>query len=282
MSVPITGTITTYAGGTYATIDPLSGIDGWRCVADHPTRNLITTQRRRLGMAVYCQSDPIGDLWILNTNTNTGTDADWTLFPGGGCGGGGSVTVVSVVSANGITGTVANSTSTPAITLTLGSITPSSIASSGTITGSNLSGTNTGDQTVFNASGAGHSAGIVPDPGGISGVTHFLREDATWAVPPGGGGSGTVTQINTASGITGGPITTSGTIGLATVPTLNILANTTGGTAAPSGVTLSAMMDAAFGSTLGDTLIRGSSVWQISAPVTLSAALDATFGTKIG
>lgn len=63
-------------------------------------------------------------------------------------GGSGTVTNVSVVSANGVSGSVANSTTTPAITLTLGAITPSSVAATGTVTGSNLSGSNTGDQTI--------------------------------------------------------------------------------------------------------------------------------------
>lgn len=66
-------------------------------------------------------------------------------------GGGGSVTSVSVVSANGVSGTVATATTTPAITLTLGAITPTSVNASGTLAGSNFSGsssgTNTGDQT---------------------------------------------------------------------------------------------------------------------------------------
>lgn len=61
--------------------------------------------------------------------------------------GAGTVISVSVVTANGISGSVATATTTPAITLTLGAITPSSIVASGTITGLNLSGTNTGDQT---------------------------------------------------------------------------------------------------------------------------------------
>jgi hypothetical protein len=55
--------------------------------------------------------------------------------------------------------------------------------------GASVSGTNTGDQTVFIASGTSHAAGIVPDPGAAAGSTKFLREDATWAVPSGGGGS---------------------------------------------------------------------------------------------
>lgn len=36
----------------------------------------------------------------------------------------------------------------------------------------------------FVASGVGHLAGLVPDPGASSGTTHFLREDGTWVVPP--------------------------------------------------------------------------------------------------
>jgi hypothetical protein len=42
---------------------------------------------------------------------------------------------------------------------------------------------------VFHASGPTHSTGIVPDPGSTAGTAKFLREDATWAVPAGGGGS---------------------------------------------------------------------------------------------
>ncbi|MEI6143254.1 MAG: hypothetical protein WCP85_28510, partial [Mariniphaga sp.] len=63
------------------------------------------------------------------------------------------VTSVSVVTANGVSGTVATPTSTPAITLTLGNITPTSVAAVGTVTGSNISGTNTGDVTIGTANG---------------------------------------------------------------------------------------------------------------------------------
>lgn len=77
-------------------------------------------------------------------------------------GGTGTVTDVSIVTANGISGTVATSTTTPAITLTLGAITPTSVngniltTGTGTITitgtktltvsdTATVSGTNTGD-----------------------------------------------------------------------------------------------------------------------------------------
>jgi hypothetical protein len=48
--------------------------------------------------------------------------------------GNGTVTSVSVTTANGVSGSVASSTTTPAITLTLGAITPTSVVSSGDVT----------------------------------------------------------------------------------------------------------------------------------------------------
>jgi hypothetical protein len=71
-----------------------------------------------------------------------------TLTATGGGGGSGTVTSVSVTTANGVSGTVATATTTPAISLTLGAITPTSIVASGAISGSNLSGTNTGDNAT--------------------------------------------------------------------------------------------------------------------------------------
>ncbi len=65
----------------------------------------------------------------------------------------GSVTSASVVTANGVSGTVATATTTPAITLTLGAITPASVAATGLMSGSNLVGTNTGDVTIGAANG---------------------------------------------------------------------------------------------------------------------------------
>lgn len=52
---------------------------------------------------------------------------------------------------------------------------------------------------TFGASGGSHSVGYVPDPGSSSGSTRFLREDATWAVPSGSGGtSGASTSLRSA------------------------------------------------------------------------------------
>jgi len=52
----------------------------------------------------------------------------------------------------------------------------------------------------------------IPAPAGST--TTFLRNDGTWATPS-GSGSGTVTTVGTGTGLTGGPITTTGTISLA-------------------------------------------------------------------
>jgi hypothetical protein len=50
--------------------------------------------------------------------------------------------------------------------------------------GGDLSADRTLNISTFVASGASHAKGIVPDPGASGGTTKFLREDATFAVPP--------------------------------------------------------------------------------------------------
>ena len=49
-------------------------------------------------------------------------------------------------------------------------------------------------------------------------------------------GTGTVTSVDSGTGLTGGPITTSGTISLAPIANLRALANVSGGSAAPTAV----------------------------------------------
>lgn len=91
--------------------------------------------------------------------------------------GSGTVTSVSVTTANGVSGSVATATSTPAITLTLGAITPASVASVGTVTGSNLSGTNTGDQTTV--SGNAGTATVLQTARLINGTSFNGSADIT-------------------------------------------------------------------------------------------------------
>jgi hypothetical protein len=59
-----------------------------------------------------------------------------------------------------------------------------------------------GDFPAMVASGASHAAGMAPDPGASAGTTKYLREDATYAVPA-GGGSGTVDGISTVTLVAG-------------------------------------------------------------------------------
>lgn len=89
-----------------------------------------------------------GDTVTAGTNITIATVDGKKVISSTGGGGTGTVTSVSVTTANGVSGTVATATTTPAISLALGAITPTSVAASGTVTGSNLSGTNTGDNAT--------------------------------------------------------------------------------------------------------------------------------------
>jgi hypothetical protein len=91
-------------------------------------------------------SPALNDTYTFNNNTWIWNGAAWQKQTSLAAG---TVTSVSVVTANGVSGSVATATTTPAITVTLGAITPTSVAATGTVTGSNLSGTNTGDQTYI-------------------------------------------------------------------------------------------------------------------------------------
>lgn len=124
----------------------------------------------------------------------------------------GSVTTVSVVSANGFAGTVANDTTTPAITLTTsitgilkGNGTAISAAASGTDYAPATSGT-----SILYGNGSGGFSNVTIG----TGLTFSAGTLAT------SGAAGTVTSVDVSGGTTGlttsgGPVTSSGTITLA-------------------------------------------------------------------
>lgn len=151
--------------------------------------------------------------------------ADGTLTcstPAGG--GSGTVTSVSVATANGVSGSVANATTTPAITLTLGAITPTSVAASGNVTGANLSGTNTGDQTTITGN-AGTATALAANGANCAAGEFPLGVDAS-------GASETCTALPTTIAGTLNQITASAATGTVTlsIPTNPTLPGTTTGT----------------------------------------------------
>ena len=179
----------------------------WRNAAN--TGNLALSL---VGDALYFNGSPIGggsasplttkgDLYTYTTtdarlpvglngqtlvaDSGQASGLSWQTMGGAG---GGSVVGFTFTNANGISGSVATSTTTPNLTLTLGAITPTSVAASGTVTGSNISGTisgtssgtNTGDQTIT-------LTGAVTG----SGTGSFATTLATVAIAKGGTGQTT-------------------------------------------------------------------------------------------
>jgi hypothetical protein len=87
---------------------------------------------------------------------------------------------------------------------------------------------------------------------------------------------GSVTSVASGTGLTGGPITSSGTLALAAIANHDVLANTSGGSAAPSATTVTALLDDTMGSTRGQILFRGSSTWGVLGAGTAGQLLKTT------
>lgn len=133
------------------------------------------------------------------------------------------------------------------------------------------------DSTLGNVQGdilyRGGSLWSVLPPGTTGQVltTHGASANPTWSSSS---GSGTVTSVGSGTGLSGGPITGIGTLSLATIANNSLLANTSGGTAAPSPTTLSALLDSVLGSTQGSIIYRAGSVWSALGPGTLGQLLQ--------
>jgi hypothetical protein len=177
----------------------------------------------------YSASIPAASITGLATVAISGDYNDLINKPPAGSG---TVTTVSVVNANGISGTVSNPTTTPAITLSLGDITPITISATGTVTGSNLTGVNTGDQTIIltgDVTGSGTSSfpttlsdtGVTAGVYGTASSVPVITVDSKGRITsvsttPIVASSGTVTSVSAIGSadisVSGSPITTSGTL----------------------------------------------------------------------
>lgn len=101
---------------------------------------------------------------------------------------------------------------------------------------------------------------------------------------------GSVTSVGTGTGLTGGPISTTGTISLASIAQNRLLGNiASGAPTAPVPLTLTAILDAIISSTPGAILNRGTSNWTSSieqawtpALALGGAAAGLTYGTQGG
>lgn len=121
----LTGDVTaTGPGAAAATIQP--GVVTLAKLADLATGKVIGRSTAGTGVPEALDAGSVG-LAVLATTTQAAARA----AIGAGTGSG-TVIDVSVTTANGVSGSVATSTTTPAITLTLGAITPISAAFSGT------------------------------------------------------------------------------------------------------------------------------------------------------
>lgn len=187
----------------------------------------------------------------VGSGVNCYMDGGYATVGVAGGGGSGTVTSVSVVAANGVSGSVANATTTPAITLTLGAITPSSVASAGSVTGSNLSGTNTGDQTItltggVTGSGTGSFSTTVVTNANLTGPVTSVGNATTI-------GAGQVSDANLANNYSG--------VGTCT----NQFARALNDNAAPTCAGVAIADLTATGTPSATTYLRGDNTWATPA-----------------
>lgn len=184
------------SGTTTITAPPLTGTSALLSFYPITGDKTYTFPNASGTVPVYTGNAAVGK--VLTSTGTTGV-ATWQDAATGS----GSVTSVSVTTANGVSGNVATSTTTPAITLTLGAITPTSVngntitTGTGTLTLSNytltvtgtasVSGTNTGDQT--NITG---NAATVTTNANLTGHVTSTGSNTTSL------GSFTIAQLNTA------------------------------------------------------------------------------------
>lgn len=150
-----------------------------------------------------------------------------------------------------------------------GTVTSVALASPAEFTVSGSPVTTTGTLTLTKATQTANTHWSGPTTGGAAQPT--FRALVTADLPA---GTGTVTSVATGTGLTGGTITTTGTISLATIANNSFLANIGGGVAAPTPTTLTAYLDSVLGTTQGSIIYRNATVWTTLSPGTAGQFLQ--------
>lgn len=148
------------------------------------------------------------------------------------------------------------------------------------ILGANQLWVKNANNTAFTFATLGTSAAInatnpalpyVASTNGMFTVGHVLIAGDTLGTVADSGsfaGTGSVTSVDSGTGLTGGPITESGTLSLAPIEALGILSNVTNAPAAPIPNTLTQILDASFSTAQGSILYRDAAEWMALAPGT--------------
>jgi len=157
---------------------------------------------------------------ISAVTVGSGLSFDGTTLSATG-GGSGTVTSVSVVTANGVSGSVATATTTPAITLTLGAITPSSV---------NVSGLTASEIVITDGSKNLVSAAVATYPSlteltYVKGVTSALQTQLNAKQATITFGTGVLTALGINVGSAGAFVTFNGALG---TPSSGTVTNLTG------------------------------------------------------
>ncbi len=154
-TIALTGDVTGSGTGSFAATIAANAVT-------YAKMQAISTTSKLLGSS--STTTPVQEITLGTGLSLSGTTLSAT-------GSGGSVTTVSVVTANGISGSVANPTTTPAITLTLGAITPSSVTTPAVIGGTGTTST----LTLQSTSGVGTTGADIIFKTGNNGATETMR-----------------------------------------------------------------------------------------------------------
>lgn len=153
-----------------------TGVPSIAVAGDFPTLNQNTTGTS----SNLSGTPPLPNGTTATTQSpgdNTTKLATTAFVIANGGGGSGTVTSVSVTTANGVSGSVATATTTPAITLALGAITPASVAASGAVSGTTLSA---GSGSAACGAATGCSASVEGSTAGTpTAANDYIRADST-------------------------------------------------------------------------------------------------------